>query len=121
MTPFEMAEFMRQHRFNFGWLEARKQGVEKNDPLGLAETSKISIAMAAAARSIHYEKTAGFETALSHQLLDAFLERGIFKWSELVENRRYPGWKNGENHQVEGHPCKPGIKPPVRPGFFHQP
>ena len=59
--------------------------VEKNDPLGLAETGEISIAVIAAARAIHYKKTAGLEAAFPHQLFNTRLEWSIFKRRKFIE------------------------------------
>ena len=85
MTALEMSQLMRQHRFNFRYIQARKQGVKKNDPLGLAEASEVSVTMIGPPRTIHDEKTAGFETAFPHQLLNTRPERSIFKWSKFIE------------------------------------
>src|SRR5215218_4694720 len=45
MPQFEMPELMRQYRLNFTRHEPRKQRIEKDDALGLAETGEVRVAV----------------------------------------------------------------------------
>ena len=45
MAALEVPEFVRQHRFDFGGLEAFEQRVEEYDPLVVAEAREVGIAV----------------------------------------------------------------------------
>ncbi len=121
MTALEVAEFVREHRFDLVARQAREQRVEEHDPLGRAEAGEIRIAVCRTAAAVHHEQALGGETAALHQCFDAAFQRFVLERLELVEERCDKRRIQYQHEQLKRDPDDPSPQPPQAARLVHQP
>ena len=85
MPQLEMAEFVREHGFDFRRRYLGKKRIEKYNALGFAKAGEKGVCMTRAAGAVHDHDPLQFETAAVKQVINALLQLRIVERREFVE------------------------------------
>src|ERR1017187_2521208 len=107
-----MPQLVRQHGLHLRVPEPMQQGVEEYDPLAMADSREVGVAVAGASGGVDDENTLRREAAAREQGLDPAPELLILERRELVEQRRDEGRPAPGHQEHYAEPQKPRPHPP---------
>ena len=102
MLFFEMSDFMREHRFEFGFGQLLDEGVEQDDFSELPEPGEKSIGMTRAFAAIHHLDAAGAKTGSQSKAQQALAQAAFRQRRKFVEQRQDQHGRQDDHEQLKG-------------------